>query len=471
MKNVESIFQKPLETAFKEALTYLRNLDSMPAGVSTDLKTLRQRLDRPLTPEGVPAEQVISELIHDVEGGLIGSAGGRFFGWVIGGTLPAAMAADWMTSAWDQNAGLYACAPAAAVVEEIVGFWLKGLFSLPPESSFALVTGSQMAHVTCLAAARHALLERAGWDVERKGLFGAPAIRLLASGHQHGTVDRAVRLLGLGTEHIESLESDIASRMLPGALEKALESHSGAPVIVLLQAGDINTGGFDQFEQIVPMARRHNAWVHVDGAIGLWAAASPRYRHQTLGMEGADSWVTDGHKWLNTPYDCGFAFVKDAGAHRASMSHRASYLTHDEDARDQLDWNPEWSRRARGFATYAALRQLGREGIADLVERCGHHARALVAGIGALPGVRIMWKPIINQGMVRFLDPRQGATEEDHDRRTEEVMAAIQAQGEAFFGGTTWHGRRCMRISVSSWMTDDDDVARAVAAVRRAMGD
>ena len=469
MKNPDSIFRKPLETAYKSALAYLEGLDRKPAAATADLRTLRERLDRPLTPQGVPPEQVISELIQDVEGGILGSAGGRFYGWVIGGTLPAAMAADWMTSAWDQNAALYACAPAAAVVEEIVGFWMKGLLGLPAEASFALVTGSQMAHVTCLAAARHSLLKRRGWDVERKGLFGVPPIRLLASGHQHGTVERAVRLLGLGTEQMIDLESDVASRMLPEALQKSLEENSDVPTIILLQAGDINTGGYDRFEQIVPLAKKHGAWVHVDGAIGLWAAASPRYRHQTLGMEGCDSWVTDGHKWLNTPFDCGFAFVMDAESHRASMSHRASYITHDEEARDQIDWNPEWSRRARGFATYAALRQLGREGVAALVERCGLHARTLVSGIGALPGAEIMWKPIINQGMVRFLDPRPGATEEDHDRRTDEVIAAILADGEAFFGGTTWRGRRCMRISVSNWMTDEDDVARAIAAVKKAI--
>jgi len=468
MKNFDSVFRKPLEAAFKSALAYLENLDSSPAGTSVDLQTLRNRLDRPLTPQGVPAEQVVSELIHDVEGGIIGSAGGRFFGWVIGGTLPAALAADWMTSVWDQNAALYACDPGAAVVEEIVGAWMKGILGLPADASFALTTGSQMAHVTCLAAARHSLLARHGWDVERKGLFGAPPIRLLACGHQHGTVERAVRLLGFGTDRVINLESDVASRMMPESLETALKENPDAPTIILLQAGDINTGGYDRFEYIIPMAQHFGAWVHVDGAIGLWAAASPRYRHLTSGMAGANSWVTDGHKWLNTPYDCGMAFVTDSESHRASMSHRASYLTHDEDARDQMDWNPEWSRRARGFATYAALRQLGREGVAALVERCGLHARALVAGIGALPGAETMWKPIINQGMVRFLDARAGATEEDHDRRTNEVIAAIVADGEAFFGGTTWRGRRCMRISVSNWMTGEEDVARAIAAVERA---
>lgn len=469
MKNSGSIFRKPLEAAFHSALAYLEDLDRKPAATTVDLQTLRQRLDRPLTPEGVPPEQVIGELIQDVEGGLIGSSGGRFYAWVIGGTLPAAMAADWMVSAWDQNASLYACAPAAAVVEEIVGFWMKGLLGLPAEASFALVTGSQMAHATCLAAARNSLLARRGWDVERKGLFGAPPIRLLSSGHEHGSVERAVRLLGFGKDQMVTLESDIASRMMPEALQKALEADSDTLTIVVLQAGDINTGGYDRFEPIVPLAKKHGAWLHVDGAIGLWAAASPRYRHQTLGMEGCDSWVTDGHKWLNTPFDCGFAFVKDAAAHRASMSHRASYLVHDDDARDQIDWNPEWSRRARGFAAYAALRQLGREGVAALVERCGLHARSLVSGIGTLPGAEIMWKPIINQGMVRFLDPRAGAGEEDHDRRTNEVIAAIQADGEAFFGGTTWRGRRCMRISVSNWMTDEADVARAIATARRAI--
>jgi glutamate/tyrosine decarboxylase-like PLP-dependent enzyme len=248
-------------------------------------------------------------------------------------------------------------------------------------------------------------------------------------------------------------------------LEQALAKHPDAPTIILTQAGEINTGAYDPFETIIPIARRYSAWVHVDGAIGLWAAASPDHRDLVRGVGQADSWATDGHKWLNVPYDCGYAFVADREAQRASMAHRASYLMHDANARDQMDWTPEWSRRARAFPTYAALRQLGRKGLAELVERCSRHAHSLVTQIGGLPGAQMLWEPEINQGLVRFLDPRPGATDPDHDRRTDEVVEAINATGEAVFGGTTWRGRRAMRVSVCNWQTSDEDVERVVEAV------
>ena len=437
----------PLETALTHARAWLDGLDQRPVHATADVATLRSRLRRPLPEDGLPPEQVITDLVRDVEGGILGSAGGRFFGWVIGGALPSALAADWLTSAWDQNAALYACAPAAAVVEDVAGAWLKDVLGLPKTAGFAFVSGCQMAHVTCLAAASHALLARRGWDVERRGLSGAPPIRIL-TGDVHGSVDRAVRLLGLGTDHISHFEA--------ADLAPALASAAEAPTVVVLQAGDINTGAFDDFASLIPLAHRYGAWVHVDGAIGLWAAASKRFRHLLTEVAAADSWATDGHKWLNVPYDCGYAFVADPAAHRACMSHRAEYLTHATEARDQIDWNPEWSRRARGFATYAALRELGRRGLAALVERCSDHARALVSRIGELPGAQILAEPIINQGLVRF---------HNDDRRTEEVIDAILATGEAFFGATTWRGQRAMRVSVCNWRTSDEDVARAVRAV------
>jgi len=274
-----------------------------------------------------------------------------------------------------------------------------------------------------------------------------------------------VRLLGLGKANMVDLPVDDDGRLLPATLAAGLDREADRPAIVLLQAGDLNTGAYDLFAELIPIAKRHGAWVHVDGAMGLWAAASPRLRHLLNGAELADSWATDGHKWLNVPYDCGYAFVRDPESHRASMSHRESYLIHDAEARDQMDWNPEWSRRARGFSTYAALRQLGREGVAALVERCCDHARALVLGIGALPGAEVVWEPQINQGLVRFLDPSTAATEADHDRRTDHVIARINASGEAFFGGTMWRGRRCMRVSVSNWRTSEADVVRVIRAV------
>jgi len=327
-----------------------------------------------------------------------------------------------------------------------------------------------MAHVTCLAAARHSLLRQRGWDVEEHGLYGAPPIQVLTSAERHGSIDRALRLLGLGKAQVRYLPTDAEGRVREEALQHALDAAGSAPSIVLLQAGDINIGSFDSYERVVPLAKAHGAWVHVDGAFGLWAAASPRYRHLVAGVEAADSWATDGHKWLNVPFDSGYAFVRDAGAHRASMSHRAAYIVHSDDARDQIDWNPEWSRRARGFATYAALRQLGRHGVAAVVEGCCRHARSLVTRMGALPGAQLVWEPTINQGLVRFLDPRPAATEEDHDRRTDAVIAEIVATGSAFFGGTTWRGRRAMRVSVVNWRTTEADVARAVSAVAAVLG-
>lgn len=466
MKNDKSAFRKPLQTAFDEALSYLESLDSRPVAATLGIDELRQQLRKPLLDEGLSAEQVVADLARDVDGGLIGSAGGRFYAWVIGGALPAALAADWMTAAWDQNAAMYGHSPAAAVVEEIAGDWLKEILRLPAESSFALVSGCQMAHVTCLLAARHWLLERQGWDVEELGLYGAPPIQIFTSGQRHGTFERAVRILGLGKQSIRCLPSDEQDRLTPDALERALAENSEGPSLVLLQAGDINIGAYDEFDVLIDIAKRYDAWVHVDGAFGLWAAASKRHRHLLAGVEKADSWATDGHKWLNVPYDCGLAFVRDAAVHRASLSQRAPYVAHVAEARDQLDWNPEWSRRGRGFATYAALRQLGRKGVAALVERCCDHARAIALGIGELPGAELVWEPVINQGLVRFLDQRSGSGEEDHDRRTEEVVAAILATGEAFFTTSTWRGRRVMRISVCNWQTSDQDVTRAVNAVR-----
>jgi glutamate/tyrosine decarboxylase-like PLP-dependent enzyme len=464
-----SAFQKPLEAALENALAHLESLDRASVAATVDLATLRNRIGKALPNEGVPPEQVVADLVKDVDGGILGSAGGRFFGWVIGGSVPAALAADWLTSAWDQNSGHHSCGPAAAVVEEVSGKWLKEILGLPAHASFALVTGCQMAHVTCLAAARHAILAKRGWDTEKRGLYGASPIRIVTSDKRHETFDRAIRLLGMGLAQVEYLPADCDGQLPANALEQALKADSSAPTIVLLQAGDVNTGKYDSFEALIPMAKHYGAWVHVDGAFGLWAAASARYRHLVKGVAEADSWATDGHKWLNVPYDCGYAFVADADAHRASMSSHAAYLTHDGDARDQMDWTPEWSRRARAFPTYAALRQLGRNGVSDLVERCCEHAHSLVIEMGRLPGAEVVSEPVINQGLVRFLDPKPGASDTDHDRRTEQVMARILASGEAFFGGTTWRGRRAMRVSVSSWLTSEEDVRRVVRAVAEAL--
>jgi glutamate/tyrosine decarboxylase-like PLP-dependent enzyme len=298
-----------LQRAFELAVSFLDELGRKPVSEAVDRADLRRRLRRPLGDGPRAPEVVIAELARDVEGAIVRSAGGRFFGWVIGGGLPAAIAADWLTSVWDQNAVLYGAGPAAAVVEEVVGEWTKEILGLPADASFALVTGTQMAHFTCLAAARHAVLERCGWDVKQNGLCGAPPVRILCSDQHHGSIERAVRYLGFGKAQITHVETDGMNRMKPDSLEQALARSGSSPAIVVLQAGDICTGAFDEFETVIPMAKHRNTWVHVDGAFGLWAAASPKYRHLLKGVQRADSWTTDGHKWLNVPFDCGFAFV------------------------------------------------------------------------------------------------------------------------------------------------------------------
>ncbi len=458
-----------LERTMVHALEFLDSLETRSVGATLSKTELRARFARPLPDDGSEAQQIIDQLATDADGGLNASTGGRFFAWVIGGNLPAALAADWLTSAWDQNAGLHATSPALGIIEEVCGEWLKDLLGLPAHASFALVTGCQMSHVTCLAAARNQVLADREWDVEQRGLAGAPAIKVLGSAACHGSVERALRLLGLGRDSFIALPADRDGRLAPATLKGALEEAGGTPCIVILQAGEINTGIFDPFEELVPIARKHGAWVHVDGAFGLWAAASPRFRHLMAGCALADSWSTDGHKWLNVPFDCGYAFVANPACHARAMSHRASYLVHASDARDPMDYNPEWSRRGRAVSSYAALRQLGRKGVAELIERCCQHAQAIVTGIGTLPGAELLRPPVINQGLVRFTDPAPGATETDHDRRTDAVIESINASGEAFFSGSTWQGMRCMRVSVCSWQTSDSDVQRSIAAARQAI--
>lgn len=458
-----------LQETVQHALAYLAGLPRSSVGATATLEQLRERLGRPLPAGPSDATTVIDQLVRDVEGGLTGNAGGRFYAWVIGGSVPAALAADWMTSVWDQNAGMYAVAPAAAVVEEVCGRWLLELLGLPATASFALVTGCQMAHVTCLAAARNGVLAKHGWDVEQRGLLGAPRIRVITGDQRHGTIERALRLLGLGRDCLIDLPVAANGQLTAAALAPVLAAAPAQPTIVLLQAGDLNTGSFDPFMEVIPLAHQAGAWVHVDGAFGLWAAASPAHRHFTTGVELADSWATDGHKWLNVPYDCGYAIVTDRAAHYRSMGHHADYLTHSAAARDQVDWNPEYSRRARGFATYAAIASLGREGIARLVHGCCQHAHTLVTRAGALPGVQVLHVPHLNQGLLRFPDPAPGATEADHDRHTEAVVAKVVASGEAMFACTTWRDKRCMRVSVCGWATNEADIDRAVQAIAQTL--
>ncbi len=457
-------FAPALDRASHHAKTFLERLDNLPVEATVGYDELKRRLARPLADEGLDPARVIDELASDVEGGITVSAGGRFYAWVIGGSLPAALAADWLTSTWDQNASMFATAPAAAVAEEVAGEWLKDLLGIPRTASYALVTGTQIAHFTCLAAARNALLSTRGWDVEKQGLIGAPKIRVLTNAQYHATLALAARYLGLGTDALVDVDSHADGSLRADALATALAA-SEQPTIVHLQAGDLNTGVFDNFAELIPIAHQYGAWVHVDGAFGLWCNASPNHRHLLHGVEQADSWAADGHKWLNVPYDSAYAFVAHPIPHAAAMSIRESYLGHATEGRDQIDWTPEWSRRARGFATYAAIRELGRSGVADLVDRCNRYAHTLVTRLGELPKVEVVAEPIINQGLVRFLDPAPNASAEDHDRYTDSVIEQIRATGEAFFWGVTWRGKRCMRVSVSSWRTTDRDVQRVVETV------
>lgn len=457
-----------LMRAAEHAVAWLDGLNDRPVATTASLDQLRTRFGRPLADDGVAPALVIDELVADAADGILGSQSGRFFSWVIGGSIPSAMAADWLTTVWDQNAGIHACSPAASVVEEVVADWLKDLFRLPVDCSVGFVTGTQMAHVTCLAAARHALLQDRGWNVERQGLAGSSPIRILVNAERHVSVDRAVRLLGLGSDSIVPLPVDMSGQVTKDGLRHALAGTSG-PTIVILQAGELNRGAFDNFAGLAPLARAAGAWTHVDGAFGLWARTSLQYSDLVQGMELCDSWTTDAHKYLNVPYDSGIAFVRDAAAHRAALTVSTSYLPPGGAARDELDWNPEFSRRARGFTIYAALRELGRRGVADIVERTCRHAQTLVAGIGELPGVEVVAKPRLNQGLVRFQSPDAEAKDSDHDRRTDEVIAIINRSGGAFFGGVTVQGRRCMRVSVCNWRTDDTDVAKTINVVRNAL--
>lgn len=453
-----------LKVAFEGANAWIEGLDRQPVNAVATYETLMNRLDVGLQDQGLAADRVIADLIAATEGGHLASAGGRFFAWVIGGGLESALAADWLASTWDQNAALYSCGPAAAVTEEIVGEWLKELLDLPRESSFAFTTGCQLAHFTSLAAARYAILKDRGWDVNAEGLFNAPEIRLMTSDQKHGSVDRAARFLGIGTKQIAQVATQADGTIDPADFERVLNSNK-LPTIVVLNAGDLNIGAFDDFEKLIPIAKASGAWVHIDGAFGLFARASRAKQGLTKGIELADSWATDGHKWLNVPFDCGIAIVRDTVAHSSAMTLSASYISAATEVRNQIDWNPEWSRRARGFSVYAALRELGRDGVESLIDRCCDYCHQLVMGIAALPGAKLIFEPTLNQGLVSFVDPRIGATDDDHDRWTEEMMQRINASGEAFFSGTTWRGRRAMRVSVVNWRTSQQDVAHTLATI------
>jgi glutamate/tyrosine decarboxylase-like PLP-dependent enzyme len=448
--------RRVLERAAALGIEYLESLDGRPVRPVASIEELRQAFDVPLPDAPTEPLEVIEQLARDADPGLTATGGGRYFGFVVGGAVPAALAADWLTAAWDQNAGLALLTPSASVAEEVAGKWLKELLRIPSDASFALVTGCQMAHATALVAARHHVLAAVGHDVEVEGLSGGPAIRIVAGAKRHGTVDRALRFVGLGTACVREVPADDQGRMVVDGLAGVL-AESDAPTIVIAQIGEVNTGACDDLAAIADACEAAGAWLHVDGAFGLWAAASPSLRHLVAGSERADSWATDAHKWLNVPYDVGVAFCAHPDSHRAALGIRSAYLLHAADAeagRDPLDWTPEHSRRGRGFSTYAALRSLGRGGVAELVETTCARARSLAAALAELPGCEILNEVVLNQVLFRFED----------DEATDAFIAAVQSAGEAWLGGTLWDGRRAVRLSVSCWRTSEDDVLRAAAA-------
>jgi len=444
-----------LDDAARHAHEFIEGLPSRPVGARAGLEELRSRLARPLRDQGEDPRTIVEQLARDVEPGLIGSAGPRYFGFVIGGALPVAVAADWLTSAWDQNGGGFAPSPSLTVAEEVAAGWVRELLGLPAGCGIGFVTGCQMAHFTCLAAARHAVLRDAGWDVEADGLQGAPDVRVIAGDQAHVTVTVACRMLGLGAGRVRLVPSDDQGRMRLEELEAELARGSGA-TIVCAQAGDINTGAFDPIAQIVEACRAQGAWCHIDGAFGLWAATSPARRHLLAGFERADSWATDGHKWLNVPYDCGIAAVADAAAHRAAMTSTSAYIPEHEGIPWGFDWTPEFSRRARGVPLYAALRFLGRAGIRDLIDGCCDHAERMAAKLAEADGVEIVNDVVLNQVLVRF---------DDDDGATGAVIERVQRDGTCWLGGSSFRGRAVMRVSVVGWQTTAEDIDRSAEAI------
>jgi glutamate/tyrosine decarboxylase-like PLP-dependent enzyme len=448
-----------LEQAARAAIAYRRWVASAERTPVADYAAMLAVFAGPTPEAGGDGAAIVEELARLATPGIRAMTGPRFFGWVIGASHPTGVAADWLTAAWGQNAGNIVAAPAASAVEAVAAGWLLDLLGLPVSASVGFVTGATVANFVCLAAARSEVLRRAGWDVEADGLFGAPPVDVVIGADAHATVYSGLKYLGLGARRVRTVATDEAGRIEPAAFEAALREASG-PVIAITQAGQINSGASDPFEVIAPIAKDRGAWLHVDGAFGLWARACPTRAGLVAGVEQADSWATDGHKWLQTPYDCGYAIVRDAEAHRRAMAVSASYLPPADGAeRDPSAYAPELSRRARGFATWAMIRQLGRAGIADMVETCCALAERMAAAIAAESGCALVCPVELNQFMIRF---------GDDDAATLETVTRIQADDVAFVGAARWRGRWVMRCSVTSWATDAAAADQAVASVLRA---
>ena len=463
-----SNWRSVVDAATEAALRYLESLPERDVYRPTEPGEVSSLFGGPLPETGTQPDEVVAALGRDLEPFVTAHASGRFFGFVIGGLHPAAYGAELLVSTWDQNAGLYAVTPGVAAVEAIARDWVPELLDLPRDASVGFVTGGQMANFTCLAAARDAVLRDAGWDVEADGIYGAPRVNVVVKSEKHSTVARALRYLGLGFSSATEVASDNQSRIEADALAETLGTLEG-PTIICVESGNVNTGSFDPFHAVADAAEEHRGrgnptWVHVDGAVGLWARASSSHAALAEGLERLDSWSTDAHKLLNVAYDSGVAICKDASAHRAAMSVHASYLIHSEgEKRDPMDWNPEFSRRARGVGVYATLRSLGRAGVGDLVERACGLSRRFAEALSATGRVEIMNDVVFNQVLVRWL-----AEDGDHDAFNDLVIERVQQGGTAFFSGTTLNGARMMRISVSDWATDEDDVDRSVEALAKA---
>lgn len=440
-----------LQDAAQRAATYLENLPYRSVAPPAEAISRLARLDRTLQNEAVSAEEVLRELDEIVSPATIAMAGPRFFGFVIGGSLPVALAANWLAGAWDQNSALYNVTTATSALENVALHWLLDVLGLPQQCAGAFVTGTTVAHIAALAAARHAILHRVGWDAEAAGLFGAPPVDIVASEEAHPTLLKAVAVLGMGRNRVIRIPTDNNGAMLVGAMPPL-----NARTIVCAQAGNINTGAVDPLQEIIATARDAGAWVHVDGAFGLWAGASPALAHHVRGAGLADSWATDCHKWLNVPYDCGVALVRDANALRAAMAITADYLPTETGHRNPADFTPELSRRARGVETWAALRSLGRSGVAELVDRTCRHARRFAAAISAA-GYDVLNEVVLNQVLVSFGSPEV----------TRQIVGDIQREGTCWCGYTVWQGRTAMRISVVSWATTEEDVERSIDAILR----
>jgi len=445
-----------LDRAHQHALDWLSSLEHRPVPPQASIDQVTRALGAALPDEGSDPAEVIDLLAGACDPGLTAMGSGRFFGFVIGGTHPAALAADWLVSAWDQNCGLRQVTPAHSAVEDVTSAWLLDLLGLPDESAVGFVTGATMANFTGLAAGRDAVLRRAGWDVAQRGLNGGPRVRVIVGAERHDTVDLSLRYLGLGSP--ETVQVDEQGRLRADALQSALSSGTGEPTIVVLQAGNVHSGAFDPFTEAITAAHDHGAWVHVDGAFGLWAAASPSYRRLVAGFEAADSWATDAHKTLNVPYDTGLVVVRDAAALRAAMGMHGAYLIHDE-LGEPFDKVPELSRRGRAFPVWAVLRSLGRSGVAELVERLCRHASTFAAGLGEIEGATVLNDVVFTQVCATF----------GSDARTQEVVRRLLADGTAWMTGSTWHDQSVLRISVSNWSTTENDVERSLDAVRKAV--